>query len=546
MPDLRRVEVRKAPADAGLGVRRDVEVGEDVRVGIIGAGFAGLSAAKVLTGFGHQVTVYEKAPDVGGVWSRTRRYPGLSTQNNKGSYAFSDFPMPRGYPEWPSGEQVQRYLADYVRHFGLEPYLRLNTEVIEAGLDRMAGPWTVRSRKSGSDQEQVEEFDFIVAANGIFSDPVLPEYPGIEEFRAFGGRVSHTSQFLATTEARGKHVVIVGYGKSACDLAVALSGSAAGTTVVARHLLWKMPKRLGNLLNYKYLLLTRLGEALFPYLDSRGVEAFLNGRGRAVRDGMIGGLRAQVIRQLSLERSGLVPSGGFTDIARSTVSLVSDGFYERVLAGQIVVHREAEIERLVVRNGRSWCRLRSGDEIPADIVICGTGFQQRVPFLSEAMQRELLDDRGNFQLYRQILPLTVPKLAFSGYNSSFFSPLSAEMAALWIAKYLTGAIRLPSIDERRARVERRLRWMEQRTEGKHARGTNIIPFSMHNIDEMLLDLGIDVSPATKLKQWLLPVDPSAYRTVAGQLRARLLVPKPRTVAASAPGPVARPTEHQTH
>jgi cation diffusion facilitator CzcD-associated flavoprotein CzcO len=498
-----------------------------------------LSAAKVLTGFGHQVTVYEKAPDVGGVWSRTRRYPGLSTQNNKGSYAFSDFPMPRSYPEWPSGEQVQRYLADYARHFGLEPYLRLNTEVLEAGLDRMAGPWTVRSRKNGADQEQREEYDFLVAANGIFSDPLLPDYPGAEEFREAGGRLSHTSEFLARTQARGKHVVIVGYGKSACDLAVAISGSAASTTVVARHLLWKMPKRIGNLLNYKYLMLTRLGEALFPYLDPRGFEAFLNGRGRVLRDAMIGGLRAQVIRQLSLERCGLVPSGGFTDIARSTVSLASDGFYERVLDGQIVVHREAEIARLLVRDGRSWCRLASGAELPADLVICGTGFQQRVPFLSEAMQGELFDAGGNFQLYRQILPLTVPKLAFSGYNSSFFSPLSAEVAALWIAKYLTGAIRLPAIDERRNRVERRLSWMERRTEGKHARGTNIIPFSMHNIDEMLLDVGFDVSPATKLKQWLLPVDPGAYRAVADQLRARLLVPKPRSVSASARRRVAQ-------
>ena len=31
-------------------------------------------------------------------------------------------------------------------------------------------------------------------------------------------------------------------------------------------------------------------------------------------------------------------------------------------------------------------------------------------------------------------------------------------------------------------------WQE-RTEGKHARGTNVIPFSMHNIDEMLDEVG---------------------------------------------------------
>lgn len=70
-----------------------------MRIAIIGAGFAGVSAGKVLTEFGHDVAIFEKAPDVGGVWSSTRRYPGLSTQNNKGSYSLIDFPFPKDYPE---------------------------------------------------------------------------------------------------------------------------------------------------------------------------------------------------------------------------------------------------------------------------------------------------------------------------------------------------------------------------------------------------------------------------------------------------------------
>ena len=85
-----------------------------MRIAVVGAGFAGLATAKILREFEHDVTVFEKAPDVGGVWSATRRYTGLRTQNNKDSYAFSDLPMPRDYPEWPTGEQVQAYLERYV------------------------------------------------------------------------------------------------------------------------------------------------------------------------------------------------------------------------------------------------------------------------------------------------------------------------------------------------------------------------------------------------------------------------------------------------
>ena len=47
-----------------------------MRVGIIGAGVAGLATAKVLKQAGHEIIVWDKAPDVGGVWSRARRYPG--------------------------------------------------------------------------------------------------------------------------------------------------------------------------------------------------------------------------------------------------------------------------------------------------------------------------------------------------------------------------------------------------------------------------------------------------------------------------------------
>ena len=80
-----------------------------MKIAVIGAGFAGLSTAKVLREFDHEVVVFDKAPDVGGVWSVTRRYPGIRTQNNKGTYALSDLPMPRSYPEWPTGAQPARW-----------------------------------------------------------------------------------------------------------------------------------------------------------------------------------------------------------------------------------------------------------------------------------------------------------------------------------------------------------------------------------------------------------------------------------------------------
>lgn len=494
-----------------------------MKIAVVGAGFAGLASAKVLREFGHDVTVLDKAPDVGGVWSASRRYSGLTTQNNKGSYAFSDLPMPKDYPEWPSGEQVQAYLERYVDLHDLRGSLRLSTEVVRAELTPAEDGWLVTARRTGEPVGDPEPFDHVVVANGIFSDPVIPRFEGLARLLRAGGKVVAASQLTSLEDARGKHVVVVGYGKSACDVAAEVAPVAAGTQVVARHLLWKLPKRLGNALNYKYLLLTRMGEGLFRYQTmGGGMEKFLHGPGDGVRKSMLSSVGTVSVKQFHLDRLGLVPRGEFADIARSTVSLTTDGFFEQVADGAITVHRDAEIERLDVDDdGSPVAVLDDGTTMRADLVVCGTGFHQRVPFFDDDLQARLLDDRGNFQLYRQVLPHDVPHLTFAGYNSSLFSPLSAEVAALWTAAHLADAVDLPPVEERREHVASRVDWMEKRTEGKHARGTNVIPFSLHQIDELLADLDLQLPAATRAGQWLMPVDPKAYRHLPRRLRERI-------------------------
>jgi cation diffusion facilitator CzcD-associated flavoprotein CzcO len=485
-----------------------------MRIAIIGAGCAGLSTAKVLTALGHETTIYDKAPDVGGVWSRTRRYPGLTTQNDKGTYAFSDHPMPASYPEWPSGEQVQTYLEGYVERFALAPMLRLGTEVTRA-TPAEGGGWDVDT-SAGSGH-----VDHLVVANGIFSAPSVPDYPGAAEFAAGGGEVMPAGDLHELAPLAGRHVVVVGYGKSACDVAVEISKVAASTTVVARELLWKMPRRIKGVVNYKYLMLTRLGEGLFRYRSVTGPEKVLHARESLLANGMLGSVGSVTAGQLGLQDLDLVPRGTFSDIARSTVSLATEGFFEAVRGGSITVERDTVVERLQVENGMTSAVLSTGSTVPADVVVAATGWRQELPFLPADVTDRLTDDHGDYVLYRQILPIGVPDLTFAGYNSSFFSPLSAEMSAAWIGAHLAGALTLPSANEQRRLVGERLAWMAERTRGRHARGTNIIPFSLHNIDEVLADLDLDIGSGRKAVQWLLPVSPSAYAGVTAKLAERL-------------------------
>lgn len=485
------------------------------RVGIVGAGIAGLCTAKLMIALGYDVRVFDKDAQVGGVWAASRRYPGLATQNPRDTYAFSDFPMPADYPEWPSGSQMQAYLQSYADHFGVTPQLRLNTLITGATQD--AEGWSIRSRPADQKDapETAERFDWLIVCNGIFSIPTVPAYPGADAFRQAGGLLAHTSEFTRLEDARGKHVVVIGYGKSSCDVANATVDIAATTTLLARQLIWKIPKRIGNVVNFKHLFLTRMGEGLFPYMELRGFERFLHGPGRFIRNGMMNSVQAIISRQLKLGRIGLEPDKPLESIARSTVSLVSDGFYEKVEAGRLTL-RQDEIARLEP----GLIHLKAGGTIPADIIICGTGWDQRADFLPAETLAKVTDGEGNFRLYRSTLPVGVPRLLFNGYNSSFFSQLSAEVGAFWIAEHMAGRIGIPDESAQNASIDQRLAWMTERTGGKHCKGTNIVPFSLHHIDEMLRDVDLSLPASVRLLQWFRSVDARQFGKLPGKLLAR--------------------------
>ncbi|QUQ66457.1 flavin-containing monooxygenase [Kutzneria sp. CA-103260] len=495
-----------------------------MRVAVIGAGVAGLATAKVLTQAGHEVVGYDKTPDLGGVWSRSRRYPGVTTQSPKAQYSLSDFAMPADYPEWPDGEQVQRYFAAYAENFGVDRLFRLNTEVVAA--EPAAGRWLVDG----------ELFDRVVVANGVFCEPAVPDYPGLAEFAAAGGRLCAGTEFHDAEDARGKHVLVVGYGKSACDVTVPVSKVAASTDIIARQMLWKVPRRIAGKVNFKMLLLTRMGEALFRYLRLRGVERFLHGPGNGLRRRMLNSVGTVSVRQFGLKALGLVPHGQMEDIVKGAIGLATEGFFEGVADGTITVRRDTTISRLLGGDSPR-AELSDGTVLPADLVVCATGFRQGVPFLPEDVQRELLDERGNFMLYRQIRPVSVPGLYFNGYNSSFFSPLNAEMAAVWIAADLAGAVDLPPASQMRQEIREQLAFMDVATDTHHCRGTKIIPFSMHNVDEVLADLDANISPLVRAAHWLNPVDPAAYAGVTPKVLSRL--PK-ATITDRTPTPATPP------
>jgi dimethylaniline monooxygenase (N-oxide forming) len=506
-----------------------------MKIAIIGAGFAGLSSARVLAGLQHDVTVFESEPEVGGVWASSRRYPGLCTQNPGCTYYLSELPMPEHYPEWPSGEQVQKYMEGYVDKFGLRHLFQFNSRADSARYDESEGAWllTVSSRSADEVEMSTQHrFDFLVIGNGIFSRPMIPEYEGAEEWKAAGGRILHTSELTNVEDARDKDTLVIGYGKSSCDAAKALAEVSRSTTVVARSIIWKIPRRLAGVLNIKHLLFTRLGEGLFEWATLKGFDRFIHGFGKPLRNLVLSSMQSVIQAQLKLKQLGLLPNKPFESVGRHSISLSTEGFFEAVENGKIKVLRETQIRRLLLGKAE----LANGDVVPADFIVAGTSFHQSVPLLSESLMSRITSENGDFRLYRGIVPVDVPKLAFIGYNSTLMCQLSCETSAMWLAEYIRGGLKLPSRNGMNEQVDKRLEYHRDRMDGSYFRGTYLVPFFIRPVDELLDDIDLNLSRMAKFKQWLGYIRPSVYARNykilaqrSGLNECRVLRPKDSTV-----------------
>lgn len=463
-----------------------------MRIGVVGAGIAGLAATKVLRSVGHEVFTFDRMPDVGGVWSTARHYPGLRTQNSRHTYTFTDHDPPSSWPDFPSAEQWHSHITSYVERFGLADSLNLRTGIANA--TPSADGWALTTEAG-----EKHNVNHLVVANGVFSAPRIPQWPGADIHAISGGVIKAPSQQLTLDDARGRHVIVVGYGKSACDVAVSLSEVAESVTIVARRLLWKGSKRqLGR--DTEDAAMTRVVETMFAHPGAFRPMWSL--------------IRRLTIADQHLADVNLIPPGRFEDIGQSTSSMMTDGYVEAVHSGAIVVKRDTAIASL---GAGPTAQLNDQATVPADLIVAATGFEQDAPFLDGAVK--VRDDDGNFDLFRRILPHEVPNLTFCGYNSSLFSTINAEVGATWTAAHVAGMLALPPVEDRRKQVALELEYMKARTNGKHARGTSVIPFSIRNIDEMLADLGVPLGRRRRLAQCGRRVLPRDYRdSIEGVLK----------------------------
>jgi hypothetical protein len=212
------------------------------RVCIIGAGPSGIAAAKNCLQAGLSVVVFEKNDKVGGNWvfnaktGHSSVYENTHIISSKRLSEYENFPMPDAYPDYPNHRQVQAYFDAYARHFGVLSKVRFE-HVVEHVTREPSGQFTVRFRDPLGNVAS-EVFDVLMVANGHHWNPRYPEIPG-----EFAGRYMHSHDFKGVDEAwRGKRVLVIGAGNSACDVAVESARVAGGVSLSMRGPQWFLPK----------------------------------------------------------------------------------------------------------------------------------------------------------------------------------------------------------------------------------------------------------------------------------------------------------------
>jgi cation diffusion facilitator CzcD-associated flavoprotein CzcO len=483
-----------------------------MRIGIVGAGLAGIAAARAFRASGADVAVFEAATGIGGVWGPTRSYPGISIQNDKHIYAFSDKAMPEGYPDYPAGALVQQYLEEFVEDHHLSEVIHLESVVSAAEPSPDGGGWTFDvTDRQGRHRESV---DWLIVANGTFAVPHVPDWPGRAEFEAAGGTVVPPARLGAAEVLDGKDVVVVGFGKSACDVAAAAVGRATAVTVVARNISLKLPRRIRGV-PHQRIMMSRLGEHLLWATHRTPAGLALRYASWPVRKVFRWRFKAALLQEMDLARRGLLPSTPAYDLESS----VTEGFFEAVDEGRIAIRRDMRVTRLTVVDGRPSVVLGDGAIVPADVVVAATGFEQSLDLLAPAAREQILEPDGDLWLYRRMLPTRLDRIAFAGWAGSYLSVTSSELQALWLTALVHGELDLPS-PERRRQLARRYPLTHARAS---ARGLPLLPGngSLMEWDEWIADLRLRLPVRDRLQQLVRPVQAASYRHLLPLLVARI-------------------------
>jgi cation diffusion facilitator CzcD-associated flavoprotein CzcO len=386
------------------------------RACIIGAGSSGIAGAKALHERGIPFDCYEKSDKIGGNWvfgnpnGMSSAYRTLHINTSRERMEYSDFQMPKSFPDFPHHTHIAQYFDDYVDHFGFRDRIHFETGVAHAGR-REDGIWEVELETGDT-----HLYDTVLVANGHHWDARWPEpaFPG-----EFAGRQMHAHDYKDLDEFRDKRVVILGMGNSAMDLAVDSSYVAKETYLAARRGAWVIPK----------------------YISGKPLD-------QPWRHGRLAKTFSQPwlpfkVRQKLLEMTLLESVGNMEDYGLPTPDhkigeahpTVSGRILDRLAHGAITP--KPNIAEL--RGDR--IAFTDGTEVEADVVVYCTGYKVTFPFFDEDF---ISAPDNDLPLFRRVFHPDYPDVFFLALLQPLGATMPiAERQGQWLADYLRGEYALP-------------------------------------------------------------------------------------------------------
>jgi cation diffusion facilitator CzcD-associated flavoprotein CzcO len=262
-------------------------------------------------------------------------------------------------------------------------------------------------------------YDALAVANGHHWDPRWPEpaFPG-----EFNGTEVHAHYYVDNEDFRDKNVLVVGIGNSAMDIAVESSFVARNTFLSSRRGAYILPKYL-------------FGRPL----DQIGVNS-LTGK-------LPWGFRQAILSTMYRVGVGKVQDYGLPEPDHKLGDAhptISADFLNRIAHGEMTWKpnlSRLDGDRVVFEDG-------SSEEI--DIIVYCTGYKVTFPFFDEDFVSAPDND---LPLFRRVFKPGIDNLAFIGLLQPLgaIMPL-AEAQGRWLASYLRGEYRLPSLHEMEADI----------------------------------------------------------------------------------------------
>ncbi|MGZ0190075.1 MAG: flavin-containing monooxygenase [Alphaproteobacteria bacterium] len=351
----------------------------------IGGAQAGLSIAARLNQLGVDTLLVETWPRIGDSWRK--RYHSLALHNSihLNHLPYMDFPptWPKYIPKGMLGNWFEFY-AD-----AMEINCWTDTEFVSGSWDEATKTWTA-TVKRGDGTERIVRPKHLVMANGVSSYPMIPELPGLDEFK---GELLHSEGFDSGADWTGKRALILGTGSSGNDIALDLHSHGVKTTLIQR----------GSTTVVSIDPSARLNEAIWdegpPLADcdlivasntpALMVEGYKQGAQRMLEldKEMIEGLQSigfkfdigddETGHQMKYFRRG----GGYNLDAGSSALMIK---------GELGLLQYDQIERFSAEGAL----LKDGSTVPADLIVLATGYYPQKELIHRALGDEIADRIG--------------------------------------------------------------------------------------------------------------------------------------------------------